>query len=394
MAKFLETIEKIEVAQKESISNIVNKSDGMPMSQIRRMNKKSDQYKKELTEAAKLLQGVMGGSSWAKATFEEAMTTSDFPLLFGDIIDRQILTGYEETPRTWNNYIREGTVPDFRQVKRHYIDGGEGTLDEVGEKGEYKERSISEGDYTYQVAKYGNRFNFSWETMINDDLGAFQDVPAKFGRAARRTEERFATSLFVDADGPHTDLFDAANTIDDNPELSIEALQEAFQLINEQTDEDGEPIVFDKIHLVVPPALEITAQNILNSTQLEITGNLGGGSSDQKLITANWIRNRVELHVNHYIPIIGTAGTVGQDSWFLFGDPQNNRPAAEVGFLQGYRDPQVFMKAPNAMLVGQNNQDPMLGDFESDNIQYKVRHILGGTQMSPKAVVASDGSGS
>ena len=281
-------------------------------------------------------------------------------------------------------------MPDFRQVSRHYIDGGEGVLDEVGQKEEYKERSIDEGRYQYQVGKFGNRFNFSWETMINDDLGAFQDIPAKFGRAARRTEEKFATELFVDSSGPHASLYDGDNTVDGNPELSIEALQSAFELINEQTDEDGEPIVFPKIHLVVPPALEVTAQNILNAMQLEL--NTNGGNSDSKLITANWIQNRVTLHVNYYIPIIAT-GAEGQTSWFLFGDPNEARPAAEVGFLRGYRDPQVFMKAPNAMLVGQNTQDPMLGDFDTDNIQYKVRHILGGTQMDSRASVASDGQG-
>jgi hypothetical protein len=34
----------------------------------------------------------------------EAMTTSDFPLLFADILDRQLLANYEATVPTWQNF--------------------------------------------------------------------------------------------------------------------------------------------------------------------------------------------------------------------------------------------------------------------------------------------------
>ena len=85
MAKgFLETVERIEADQKSQISNIVeNKKDGVSVSRLREMKKNSAQYKQSLKEAAKLINEVMTGSTWAKAKFKEAMTTSDFPLLFG-----------------------------------------------------------------------------------------------------------------------------------------------------------------------------------------------------------------------------------------------------------------------------------------------------------------------
>ena len=38
--------------------------------------------------------------------------------------------------------------------------------------------------------------------------------------------------------------------------------------------------------------------------------------------------------------------------------------------------------------------DPTEGDFESDSIDYKLRHIIGASQGDPKMAVSSDGSGS
>ncbi len=66
-----------------------------------------------LAEAAKLVADVYAGKK-RMHYLEEAMTTSDFPYLFGDILDRQILSAYREWPTTWQRYARRGRVRDFR----------------------------------------------------------------------------------------------------------------------------------------------------------------------------------------------------------------------------------------------------------------------------------------
>src|SRR5215216_3762017 len=63
--------------------------------------------------------------------FQEALTTSDFPLLFGDILDRALLGAYLEAPYTWDMIAKAATVADFRTVSRFAIDGSEATLPEV-----------------------------------------------------------------------------------------------------------------------------------------------------------------------------------------------------------------------------------------------------------------------
>lgn len=117
-----------------------------------------------------------------------------------------------------------------------------------------------------------------------------------------------------------------------------------------------------------------------------------GGTSNQKVTAANWVRNRMTLVVDPYIPVV--AGTNGNTSWFLFADPMVSRPALEIGFLAGYQEPAIFIKEPNARRVGGGAVNPLDGDFDSDSIEYKIRHVFGGARMDGRATVASNGSGS
>lgn len=351
------------------------------------------EYLGKLAEAATFIADVTSGKR-PMYHLREAMTTSDFPLMFADVLDRQLLANYRETQPTWQSYCRRSVVPDFRSVKRFAVDGAEGVLSEVHEQEEYPEEPLAESKDTYSVKKYGRRIGLSWEAMVNDDLDAFRSIPERLARACRRSEEKFATQLFVDANGPHASLYTAGygNKVTSNPVLSIAGLQTAMQVMAAMTDADGEPIVTDMITMVVPPALEVTAQNILNAISVDVTES--GGTSAQTVRATNWMRGRVTLQVNYYIPIVASTAN-GTTSWFLFASPQTSRPALEVGFLRGYEEPGLYERAPNARRIGGGDTPEA---FEDDQVAWKVRHVWGGTRLTTtggaKATVASNGSGS
>lgn len=350
-------------------------------------------YNALLHEALSVMKAARG-SRWGMLRFEEAMTTGDFPLLMGDVLDRQVLGTYMETPQTWQNYCRRSTVRDFRTVERNAIDGGEGVLPSVGQLGPYPPQVLGETQYTYSVAKYGRTLNWSWESFINDDLDALgSSSPARLARAARRTEEKLATQLFVDANGPHASFYTSgnANIVTSNPVFSITALQTAFKVLAAMRDADGEPILVDMAELVVPPALEVTANNILNATLIRSTATQGGASNNE-IEVVNWMRSRVRLSVNPYIPIVASSAN-GDTSWFLFASPSVGRPALEMGFLRGHEAPALFQRTSNQQRIG-GAVSPMDGSFEDDSTAFKVRHVVGGGRMAPKATVASNGSGS
>lgn len=390
MPEFLELIDTIR-AEEAEVSRLFDKNkDGEGVRPGRLRREKNPQYMKELAEAAKFIADIYTGRRPARQ-LQEAMTTSDFPYLFGDILDRQLLANYQEAPYSWASIVRRRTVRDFRSVDRYYVNGGEAVLDEVAEQTAYPAGSVSDGEYTYAVTKYGRRMPFSWEAMINDDLDALKDIPERLGKAARRTEEKFVTSLFVDSTGPHASYFTGANALSGNPILNTANLATGIEALLGMSDADSEPIAVAAMTLWVPPALFVTAQNIKNALTIEWTGE-GGDSSTAKLVTGNWIAQNLRVEVGYYIPVVASSSN-GSTSWFLFANPNEGRPAGELGFLRGHETPEVFIKAPNAARVG-GGEDAFAGDFETDSIEYKVRHVLGGCRMDVKSAVASSGAGS
>lgn len=359
-------------------------------------------YIQRIKRVADILQrDIIGSPLYGPLRFREAMNTNDFPLLFGDILDRQLLGNYIETPAVWMNFCRRGIVPDFRSVRRLAIDGAEGQLNLVGQQQVYPQRTVGETRYTYSVSKYGSTIGHSWEDIVNDDLGAFTDTPLRIAKAVRRSEQKFVTGLYVTTTGPHASLYTTANkniinttngAAATNPALSIAGLQDGWTVLGNMVDSDGEPITIEAVELVVPPALEITAQNILNATQIW-TRTTGGGTTAQEILAQNWMRGRVRISVDPYIPIVASSSN-GATSWFLFASvASGGRPALEIGFLRGYEGPQLFRKLNNQVRLGGGGGE-MDGDFDTDTNWWKVRHCFGGTRLDGKMTVASNGSGS
>jgi len=397
VAELLELIESVQ-AEQASVARLYG-GEGRSLTSHRGI----DNYNEKLVRTVEILANAMQGRRGADYVLREAMTTSDFPYLFGDVLDRQLLQDYRETPQTYRNWCRIATVSDFRTVKRFVVNGSEATLGVVRQQGEYPESKLTDAPYSYAVQKYGRRIPFSWEAIVDDDLGALRDIPQRFGRAARRTEEKFATGLLADANGPHASFFTVGNkntvivangALVANPPLSIAGLQDAFTVLASQKDADGEPITIEAVELVVPPALMVIAENILHATQI-LAGGLGqvggGGVAGQALFATNWMASKTRLNVDAYLPIVST--TNGNTSWYLIASPQGQRPAFEVGFLRGHETPEVFVKEPNQRLVGSGNSDAMSGDFDNDSIEWKIRHVIGGCQVDSKMAVASSGLG-
>lgn len=361
---------------------------------VRSMRRTDPRYVRSLTEAASFMGDVYAGRL-PMYKLQEAMSTSDFPLLFGDVIDRSMLGKYNEWPTAWAKLARRGSVRDFRTVRKFVTDGAEAILTQVKQGEEYTESKINEAKYDYSVAKYGRRLPFFWEAFVNDDLDALRDAPDRLAKAARMSEERFATALYAASTGPNATFFAAGNknlvTAGAGSALSTTSLQDAFKLLWSQVDTDGNPIYTQNVRLVVPPQIAVTARNIINATEIRVASGSGSATTDQ-LVAQNWMaQDIVELVINPWLPIVTTTGTVGATAWYLFADPGIGRPAMEVGFLRGHESPELFLKSPNATRIGGGMVGAEDGDFDNDAVNYKVRHVFGGSLLEPKAAVASFG---
>lgn len=318
---------------------------------------------------------------------EEASTTSDFPLLFGNILERQLKAKYEIAAPDWRTYLGVGSQRDFRSSDILAIFGLQTRLKKVVQRGPYlQDEELDEGKVSIVVSKFGRTFGLAWETIVNDDLGAFQDVPERLANAARLTEYLEATELFVDSSGPHASLYGATVThpidgaaITNKGVLPFDAagLGKTIQLMRQQKDTDGNPIIMSGFELVVPPALEIAMLEALNAAAVVVAGTADIVRTSANVVAGLGIRG----HVNPYLPIVD--GASPDKTWYLFAKLPTG-PAAQMNFMRGREAPELVMKAPNK--VGAAN--PLDGDFETDSMKWRIRHIMGGTQLDPRATFA------
>jgi hypothetical protein len=397
MSNLFDLVESYDV-QRASVRSLFGDTSRIPVTQ-------TPEYEARLAQGIQLIAAVQRGE-YPPQLLQEAMTTDQFPLVMADILDRSLLARYQEHPVQWPAYCRRRTVKDFREIKIYDLFGASSSLSMVPEQAEYPEAVLQESRTGYRVWKYGRIVSVSWESLVNDDLNFLQRIPEELGRAARRTEEKVATSLYMSATGPKLQADGGpytssgiTNLVTGNPPLTIEALETALTQLAKMTDEDGEPIIIGMVTLVVPPDLEVAAYKILNALQLRTTSDGGSfDSASQVLVTTNWIRERFKVVVNPYIPFVGT-GTgnggkqTGTTSWFLFGDPGSNRTAIELAFLRGYETPMVVMKTSDIQMLS-GGGSPLIGDFATDTIRYRVSFITGGGVVDPRMTMASRGDSS
>lgn len=317
------------------------------------------------------------------------MTMSDFPHLMGDVLQRTMLARWSTFPQAWRQFVSIGAPRrDFRSNRAIVVDGLEGQFDAVPEGTEIPYGALAEADYGYAVRKYAKGAKISWEALLNDDLGAFQTIPDRLGRGAARTIAKFVSELYLDAAGPDATFFSAgnANIVTSNPALSITSLGTAFGQLRQRVDDDGEPIMVESAVLVVGPALEVTARNLLASTQVLPISTAGGG------VYNNWISSNLSLAVDPYMPMITTTGTVNATQWLLFANPSVARPAIEVSFLRGFETPQLYQKLANTARMG-GGVDQTAGDFSTMSQEYKCVIAFGGLMMDPRSAMGSKGTG-
>jgi len=312
----------------------------------------------------------------------EVLTTADFPLLFGDITDRSMITTFCSLEANWKKYAKaKPTNKNFLPANIFSMYGGTQALDRVAEKGEYLASTREELRYQIALYKYGRQFDISWESIVNDELGALTDTPARFARAAALTELQTMIALYANDVGAHIEGAGGAlyqNLINSVAgALTIATLETGLEMMAALTDAVGDPCPQQMKYLVVPPALEMTARQILTSGLKMWTDGAGALSVHP---TTNVVSQMgLELIVEPYLQILNAGGT-GLTGWYLFADP-NQTTALEYAHLVGHENPEICMKSSDKVSVGGGDLGPMSGDFATDNIFYRVRHVFGATKM-------------
>lgn len=356
-------------------------------------------------EAGQLMARAFAGHRRAMLDLEEALSTSDFRAAAFEVLDREMMDRYTDITPSWTMYARRTTTRDFKEKKLVDLMGGHAALEKVPELQEFPARSLSKALYKIFVEKFGGRFQISWESMVNDELGELQDLPGSLAVGARNTETKAAVGLLTDGNGANDAYFNATawgrtydmatdtwsggstNLLTGNPVLSAAAIAAALTAIGQRKDPEGLPIVVQAYNLVIPPALEVLANEILGATEIEIT------EGTRKIRTSNWLRGKIKIVVEPWLTVLDLGANVNT-GWYLLPDVASTRPPFFVAFLRGHEAPDLRVKADTGSRVGGGAIPAEEGSFDVDDIQYRVRHVVGAAGTDMIATAYSNGSGS
>lgn len=340
---------------------------------------------------------------------EESHSTSDFPAAFQAVTNRALLGQYELIPNGWTDYARAYDVnnlrpqsfysfwPDYTNLPE--VSGGKNTvaggLPRVPELTEFPTFSFTASEQSITARKFGARVSFSFEMLMNDEWGVLETLPVDLAQLAINTEDITATEQLaasVTPWGPNTTTFSANgygtgkdNRIPANPALSLTALRAAVDAINQRVW-NGNPVRVAQFALVVPPALETLARQIVNISSLEVTD--ANGTYD----IASPITN-VTVVVNPWLPVIDLSATVST-TWYLVPLASAGvRPALVLSKIRGRTNPELRINTLGGAYLGGGPVPGLEGDFATDDIQFRVKHYVGAAAIATETMAVSKGTG-
>jgi hypothetical protein len=280
-----------------------------------------------LTAAGENVRGLTPNQVMRMALGQRAMVTADFPSILAAVSGKVLRMAYEQVPDTWRPWCKIGSSKDFKEQMRPIL-SEMSDLDEVPEGTRYPHGETLDGKEVFSLATYGKIWSVTRQALINDDLGALTDIPRAWGASAKRKITSLVYGILTGnpemSDG--VPLFDALHdNVGTVGVISKTALTEARKLMRTQKGPQGLAVLNVKPRfLIVPAALETTAEEILSSISLD---ELNSG-------IANPFRGKFEIVCEPTLDVTDAA------RWFMAADPASI-DTVEVSFLNGEEGPYI-----------------------------------------------------
>lgn len=274
-------------------------------------------------------------------------STSTFPAIMSNLANKSVMVGFNEAETTYQIWAGKGSNRDFKEAARVALSEA-GNLELVPEGGQFQQDSFGEASARTKVATYGKLFSLTRQAIINDDLGLFSKIATKYGSAAKRLVNKM---VYAQLTGnvkmqDNVALFDSkhGNVAGTGEALSVKAIAKAITAMRRQKGITGEATLnITPKYLVVPPELEVTAYQIVNSTAAVDGVNSGV----------------VNPYKGRFI-VVADAELTDPDAWYLVADATQH-DTIEVTYLNGVETPRLETRQ----------------GFDVDGIEYKVAFDCG-----------------
>ena len=293
-------------------------------------------------------------------------STLDVSGILSNTGNKMLLDGFNQIPQTWREVAAVQSVTDFKEVTRYRMTA-DLEYEELPATGEIKHGTLGEESYTIQARTYAKMLALTRTDIINDDLGAFNDLRTRLGMGAVLKMNKVFWTLWINNSSFFTsgrsNYQDGATTT-----LSEAGLNTAVKLFREMKGPDGNFLGLTPDRIVVPTALEATAKKINVSMELRDT------TASTKTFTSN-------IYQGSFRPVsiaeLGDSNYTGYSAlaWYLLCDPAILATAA-MCFLNGQQSPTI---------------ESADADFNTLGIQLRGYHDFGVNFSEYRAGVKSKG---
>ncbi|WP_207767844.1 hypothetical protein, partial [Methylobacterium frigidaeris] len=251
-------------------------------------------------------------------------TVSDFPGIFIDALNVRLLARYRLAQPTYRMFAAPYTATDFRPT--YVVRAGDfPSLQPVNEAGEIKAGTFSESKEVFRVNPYGVSVNLSRQMIVNDHLGAIDQVLGSVGERVTDWEnaQAFATlaanpQLITDGKAVfhagHNNLAGAGTAI------GVDAVGAGRAAMMKQTTLDGMKANFTPKILLTGPDIQTNAEQLFTAITPQITGNAVPESFRRMMPVAD--------------------ANIDGKGWYLFADPAI-APCFVYGYLEGFEGPRL-----------------------------------------------------
>lgn len=253
--------------------------------------------------------------------------------VLGNTANKVLLESFLAVPSTSQEFCRQDDHSDFKTHTRYRMTGG-GMLEKVGPSGELKHTTLTQESYTNRLDTYGKLIALTRQDIINDDLGAFMQIPDLLGRQAALAVEDAVFTLLLSNPSSFFSTGNRNYQEGSSTNLQISSLTTLEQLFLDQVDSDSKPIAATPAILLVPTGLKVLADQLYTERAVNET------------TTANKPAPANNPHAGKFKPVaspyLNNTSYTGYSTtaFYLFASP-NSLPAMSLAYLNGQRTPTI-----------------------------------------------------
>lgn len=350
----------------------------------------------------------------AQFRLAESVASGEFPSQILPAVRRTLQARFDSTPRRHQEFTSRKTVQAINvdEQVNVYSFGDQSNLEDLANAGEtfvlgglptllprqpYPQIGLSASGKTIRARKIGEAFGLDWEAIVRSrgtNVNLIRDSFEAFGAHAANQEEIDVAKLMVKSSGFATasgEGLNGASALSGNPDLydpdDIAAV--LGTLLN--TTVEGQLPAYGKFVILTTVAnaplikRAVGARNFVRNP-----GATSGYSWSEDIDFGASVDVIGWKWLTKIWPSMGKGAIV-----VPVAEGTDELPVFTSNYLEGYETPSLWIKDSNARNLGGGEVNPELdGDFDSDSVVTKVRHVHGANALWQAAVGYTTGANS